>query len=286
MAAYDGRMATPAVPRPPAPHRLAGLLGRIVLQVIRPWWRIGHFSALVLALMTTRDSYRPPRRAALSRAVVGAVVPVLPWFALLSTLVTVVIVRIVLVTAQSYGLSQYALEMVVRVLVLELIPLSAAAFVALRWSIPAASALARLHREGALAHAAGPGRRAPAPSAQPGVQALRRHVLPLALAGLVSVLLLALLSGVLALVLAYLLAHGLSPWGLASYTRVVGQVFSPAVTLVFAGKTLALALAVSLLPLGSALHEPQEAGIELAGLVRLASAVLAIEVLSLLINYA
>ena len=41
------------------------------------------------------------------------------------------------VTALSYGLSRYALEMVVRVLVLELIPLSAALFAALRSRMPA-----------------------------------------------------------------------------------------------------------------------------------------------------
>ena len=56
----------------------------------------------------------------------------LPWFTALSALVSLVIIRIVLVTALSYGLSRFALEMVVRVLVLELIPLSAALFVALR----------------------------------------------------------------------------------------------------------------------------------------------------------
>lgn len=264
-------MARPIV-QPSSEHRL---IGRTIERVVRPWWRIGRFSALVLAAMTSRDSYRPPWRGGLARALVAASLPVLPWFTLLSAIVTVVIVRIVLVTAQSYGLSQYALEMVVRVLVLELIPLSAAAFVALRWSIPAASELGRLRREGRLQQLRAE-----------GIDVLRAEVLPRAQAGLVSVLLLASVSGVLALVLAYLLAHGLSPWGLEPYTRLVGQVFSPAVTLVFLGKTGALALAVALLPLGSALHEPDRAILELAGLVRLASAVLAIEVLSLLINYA
>ena len=47
--------------------------------------------------------------------------------------------RFVVVTALSYGLSKYALEMVVRVLVLELIPLTSAIFVALRCAIPNAA---------------------------------------------------------------------------------------------------------------------------------------------------
>ncbi|MBK7685030.1 MAG: ABC transporter permease [Rhodocyclaceae bacterium] len=56
----------------------------------------------------------------------------LPGFTLLSTLLSLVLIRIVIVTALSYGLSQLALEMVIRVLVLELIPLFAALYVTLR----------------------------------------------------------------------------------------------------------------------------------------------------------
>ena len=55
---------------------------------------------------------------------------------MLSALISLVLIRIVVVTALSYGLSQYALQMVIRVLVLELIPLTAALFVALRCTIP------------------------------------------------------------------------------------------------------------------------------------------------------
>ena len=50
-------------------------------------------------------------------------------FTVFSSLLGLVLIRIVVVTALSYGLSQYAVEMVVRVLVLELIPLGAALFV-------------------------------------------------------------------------------------------------------------------------------------------------------------
>src|SRR6218665_3663179 len=53
----------------------------------------------------------------------GAVVLVLPGFTVLAALISLVLTRIVVVTALSYGLSRYALEMLIRVLVLELIPL-------------------------------------------------------------------------------------------------------------------------------------------------------------------
>jgi phospholipid/cholesterol/gamma-HCH transport system permease protein len=72
----------------------------------------------------------------LSRHIYINTAPILLWFTVLCALVTVVLTRIVLVTALSYGLSQYALQVVIRVLVLELIPLTAALFVALRCTIP------------------------------------------------------------------------------------------------------------------------------------------------------
>jgi phospholipid/cholesterol/gamma-HCH transport system permease protein len=122
------------------------------------------------------------------------------------------------------------------------------------------------------------------------VHALRGDIAPRALAGIFCVLLLAAVSSAVALVLAYLMAHGLSPWALDGYTRMVGQVFSPAVALVFVLKTGALALAVSVLPIGSALHERDDidTGLtprELRGLVPMFVVILVIEVLGLVGNY-
>ena len=245
------------------------------------WWRSGwhtvHLGALVLALALSPSSYGRGRWPVIARHLVRACVPLALWFSLVSALLSVVIIRIVLVTAQSYGLSQYALEMVVRVLVLELIPLIAAMSVALRVTLPAAAELAVLRQSGALeAMRAG------------GGDALRDEVLPRALAGMFAVVLLAALSGVLCLVLAYLLAYGFSPWGVERYTRLVGSVFAPAVTLIFSIKTLAFAAAVSLIPIGSALHDSPygtPASVELQGLVRMFLAILAVEIVSLVGNY-
>jgi phospholipid/cholesterol/gamma-HCH transport system permease protein len=88
-------------------------------------------------------------------------------------------------------------------------------------------------------------------------------------------------------VLAYLLAHGFTPFALERYTRLVGQVFDPVVSLIFVLKTGALALAVSVVPIGSALHARDDdlTGLELQGLVRMFLVVLAIEVAALAGNY-
>ena len=69
------------------------------------------------------------------RHIYAAAGPGLAGFTTLMALFNVVLIRIVVVTAFAYGLSQYALNMVVRVLVLELVPLVAALFVAINYSV-------------------------------------------------------------------------------------------------------------------------------------------------------
>lgn len=281
-AAQAGQ-ANPAVQavRPGAGRRLRGVArawGRGWGRWWARWWHIVRLGTLLLALSLSVGPWRAgPQRQAISRQVWLATAPLMAGFALGSALMAVVITRIVLVTAQSYGLSQLALEMVVRVLVLELLPLGAALLVALRVALPAAVSVAQLKAEDRLQALR-----------REGVDVLGAELLPRAAGMVFAVLLLVSLNSLICLVVAYLLAHGLSPWGFDSFTRMVGRVFSPAVSLVFVLKTLAFAAAVAVVPMGSALHDPvapERSAVELSGLVRLFAALLLIEVLSLGINY-
>ena len=72
--------------------------------------------------------------------------------------------------------------------------------------------------------------------------------------------------------------------GLPAYTRMFGQVFTPAFTLVFVLKTLFSSLAVALIPTASALH-PGPGMTELGGLARMFALLLLIELVSLMGNY-
>jgi phospholipid/cholesterol/gamma-HCH transport system permease protein len=185
----------------------------------------------------------PRNRLATSRYIHASTWQVLPWFTLLAALVSLVVIRIVLVTAQSYGLSRYALEMVVRVLVLELIPLSAALFAALRAGMAFDAGAMGLARTGMPAGQA----------TEQTLRRLRRDLVPQVLANAFSVLSLAMVSSIVVLVLAYLNVYGLSPWGLGDYTRTVGRVFDPVVTLGFVFKTVLFGLAVAVIPSASIL---------------------------------
>ena len=93
---------------------------------------------------------------------------------------------------------------------------------------------------------------------------------------------------VLVLVLTYLGVYGFNLAGLAGYTRMFGQVFSPSVTMVFALKTVFFALAVALIPMAAGLHDTGERvqpDSELGGLARMFAVLLLIEVASLMGNY-
>lgn len=266
----DARGAWHPVPRAAPWQAAAGWLAG--------WWRVIHLGAMLLVLALSPSSYAARHRPQMARQLVLGTAPTLVWFTLLSAFLSVVLIRIVIVTAQSYGLSQYALEMVVRVLVLELIPLAGALFVALRYSLPAGAELVGLRRRLGLDTAAMRSR-----------AMLVGELLPRVAAGVFAVLMLAAVSCVVALVIAYVSIHGLTPWALAGYTRTVGHIFNPAVVLIFSLKTLAFSLTVALIPIASAVYDaPPGASrtrVELRALVRMFVLLLLVEIASLMGNY-
>jgi phospholipid/cholesterol/gamma-HCH transport system permease protein len=166
--------------------------------------------------------------------------------------------------------------MVVRVLVLELIPLVTALFVALRCTIPYGAEIAAMRSRGEFDSLK-----------IQGLDPLQHEVLPRVLAGAFAVLTLASMSCVVTLVLAYLSAYGFTRWGFEGYTHTVGQIFTPAVALIFLLKILLMSLAVSLIPVASVLYDAgrSRTSVEMRGLVRMFLVILLIEAASLVGNY-
>ncbi len=253
-------------------------LARAAGRWVAGWWAIARLGALLLEMALSPSSYTGDNRRTLAQQMVQDTAPVLVWFTVLTTLIGLVVIRIVLVTALSYGLTQYALEMVVRVLVLELIPLTAALFAALRCTVPNAAEVAALRTHDDWEA-----------SARAGRDPLRREVLPRVAAGLFSALLLAAVSCTVTLVVAYLSVYGPVTSGLAAYTRTVGHVFDPAVSIIFGLKIAFLAIAVALVPMAAVLEDApgrrRQASAELRGLVRMFTVILLVETASLMGNY-
>jgi phospholipid/cholesterol/gamma-HCH transport system permease protein len=257
-------------------------LNSVARQSITRGWRTISFAAIILSWALTPSSYRGENRRAIEQQIVQGTTQNLLWFTVLCALVSLVLIRIVVVTAISYGLSRYALEMVVRVLVLELIPLTAAVFVALRSTLPDGVELAELRARGELEKLR-----------VNDIDPVQREALPRVLAGVFLVLMLVAVSCITSLVIAYITIYGFTPWAFDGYTRVVGQVFSPAISIILVLKTVLFSLAVSVIPMASALydgvstslHGRSKAARELASMVRLFSVILLIELASLVGNY-
>ena len=255
------------------------LWGFAILRYLRSWWYMFHLGAIALVTALSPSTYNRANRLTTARCIHASTWQVLPWFTVLSALISLVIIRIVMVTASSYGLSRYALEMVVRVLVLELIPLSAALFAALRSGMAFDATALGLARRGL-------------PTADVNAEALRRmrrDLVPQLFANAFSVLSLAMVSSTVVLLLAYLNVYGVSPFGLQDYTRTVGRVFDPAVTFGFVLKTVMFGLAVAVIPT-AAILELQRYPRRLAssvqpGALRLLFVLLLIEGSSLALKY-
>ena len=245
---------------------------------VHGWWQIIHVGAQILVLALSPSSYRRSQRYVMARNIYLATAPLLPGFTVLSALISLIIIRIVMATTLTYGLSQYALELLIRTLVLELLPLSVALFVAVRYAMPQGKNVRDMRSRGdfdALWRAGG--------------DPARDELLPRVGAGMFAVALLAAVSCFVALVLTYLNVYGFRTWGFEGYTRSVGQVFSPVVTLIFCLKTLFFSLAVSLIPI---VFTPQMddgdfkgMNAEIKVLARLFAVILLIEVVSLVGNY-
>ena len=97
----------------------------------------------------------------------------------------------------------------------------------------------------------------------------------------------------LTLVLAYLVMYGFTPWALPGYTRVVGQIFNPAVCLILVLKVVFFSLAVAVIPLASSYYTGASSPLRwrmgaahgLADMVRMFSVILLVEAASLMGNY-
>ena len=259
-------------------HLVPAQWARGLLRWSAAWGLVVFFGAQMLVLMMSPSSYRRGQRHVMYRHLHAATAPFLPGFVAISALVSLVIIRIVVATASSYGLSQYALDVLTRTLVIELLPLLVALFVALRYTMPGGEEVAALRAQGklmALWRAGGD------PS--------RDALLPRVVAGVFAVALLAALSCLLALVLTYLTVYGFTTWGFVDYSRSVGQVFNPEVTLIFALKALFFSLAVAILPIAPLTrHGSGDSARKLdniAQLGRVFSLLLMIEVISLVGNY-
>jgi phospholipid/cholesterol/gamma-HCH transport system permease protein len=252
--------------------------GEIILRP-RSWRRLLRFAGFATIAALSPSTYGPAARAIAVRQIYLTAWTVLPGYLAFSALLSLVLIEIVHSTAHAYGLSQYALELVLRVLVLELIPLLTALFVALRSGAAIGAEIALMRVSGELEE-----------HADAGAGPLQGELVPRIAGAALSVFSLTILSSALALYLAYALFYGTSSSGFVVFTRVVGHVFDIPILAGLMLKCLLFGLAVALIPLATGL-EAERGEVRtvpaavLAGLMKLFLVIGLIEVLSLMIKY-
>jgi phospholipid/cholesterol/gamma-HCH transport system permease protein len=259
-------------------HDFVTRTGGGLLAWLKPWLAIFRFAGVAIVEALSPSIYNSATRSVVHKQIYFTAWQILPRFTLFSALFSFVLIQIVVMTARDYGLAGYALEVTIRMLVLEMLPLMTALFVALRSGAATATevALMNIHNEIRAMEEA-------------GVDPLRFELIPRVIGGSISVLALTAVSSALALLLAYLAVYGFQYWSLPEFARVVANIFDPVSVIVLWGKVLAFGLAVTVIPITEALAAPQKLFFApiavLRGMVRLFFVLMLIEVLSLALKY-
>ncbi len=245
----------------------------------RSWRRILRFAGFATVAALSPSAYGPAARAIAVKQIYLTAWQALPRYLLLGGLLSLILIEIVGTSARAYGLGQHALELTLRVLVLELIPLLTVLFVALRSGAAVGAEIALMCVSGELED-----------SEEAGASPLHGELVPRIAAGALSVASLTTLGCALAMLLAYLVFYGFSPAGFAQYTRIVGNVFDAPALAGFLLKCLLFGLAVALIPIATGLEAERGKARSapfavLAGLVKLFVVIMAIEVLALVVKY-
>lgn len=248
------------------------------LAWFRAWGRAGLFAFAAAAAALSFSAYTPRTRALAMRQLYYGAWQVLPGFTLFAALLSLVVIQITISLARGYGLAQFALELVFRAVVLELVPLLTALYVALRSGAAIVTEVAMMRISGELdelfaAH----------------IDPYEREFVPRIAAAAISVFALTIVSCSVVMVVAYLVMYGNSPWGFPEFTRTVALVFSPGALAGLMFKGFAFGAVVAVIPIAAGLEatrDPKSAPLAvMGGMVRLFAALALIELVSLAVKY-
>jgi phospholipid/cholesterol/gamma-HCH transport system permease protein len=246
----------------------------------RAWVALARFGGAALRDALSPSTYNSATREVVARQIYFTGWQILPWFTAFIAVLSLVVTQILSDAARSLGIFDYAFQLSLRALVLDIVPLLTALFVALRTGAAMATevALMRIRNElGAMERM--------------GLDPMRLELVPRVIGGTVSLLALTAASVGVSLLCAHLVVTGFEPWAThdADLHRVVADVLSPGALFALWAKVLAFGLAVTIIPIAESLNAPRRvfhAPIAvLNGMVRLFFALMVIEVLVLALQY-
>lgn len=246
------------------------------------WFTVAYGMAVFLGraglLLLDRATWNRATFDVVVKQVYFTAVQILYAFLGYALVISWLIISIILSTARDFGLAEFASEMTIRVLVLELLPFLTALFIALRSgsAINTEVALMQVSNElDALAHCK--------------VPPMQFEFLPRLIGGVISVVTLSGLAGLLALLMGYLAIYGLTPAGFDPYTQTIAKIFDFQIVAGLVAKCALFGLAVTLIPVTAGLETPKKLFMVpvsvLRGMMRVFLAIVAIEVVSLALKY-
>jgi phospholipid/cholesterol/gamma-HCH transport system permease protein len=246
----------------------------------RSWRRLLRFAGLATVAALSPSAYGPQARAVAVRQIYLTAWRILPGYLVVAAALSLLLIEVVVVSARRYGVAQYSLELVLRVLVLEVVPLMTALFVALRSGAAIGAEIALMSVRGELGDAE-----------EADASPLHAELVPRNAGAAMSVLSLTTLGCVTAVWLSYVVFYGFTPAGLPEFTRIVSNVFDGMELLVFALKCMLFGLAVATIPAATGLEAERGVikslpAVVLGGLIKLFFAIVTIEVASLMVKYA
>ena len=251
---------------------------RAALAWFRAWGRAGRFAFAAAAAALSPSAYSARTRALAMKQVYFGAWQVLPGFTLFAALLSLVVIQITISLAWGYGLAQFALELVFRAVVLELVPFLTALYVALRSGAAIVTEVALMRMSGELDELRAA-----------DIDPYEREFVPRIAASAISVFALTIVSSSVVMGITYLVAYGASPWGFAEYTRTVARVFSPGALAGFMFKSFVFGAAVAVIPIAAGLDATRnEKSVPVAvmgGMVRLFVVLALIELVALAVKY-
>ena len=245
----------------------------------RSWRRLLRFAGFATVAALSPSGYGPLARAVAVRQIYLTAWKILPGYLATAALLSLLLIEMVMISARKYGVTQYSLELVLQVLVLEVVPLLTALFVALRSGAAIGAEIALLSVRGELDDAG-----------EADTSPLHAELVPRIAGAALSVAALTSLGCLIAVLLSYVVFYGFTPAGLTEFTRVVANVFDGMELIAFGVKCLLFGLAVAIIPAATGLEAERGVmksvpAVVLGGLIKLFFAILAIEVAILVVKY-
>jgi phospholipid/cholesterol/gamma-HCH transport system permease protein len=246
----------------------------------RSWRRVLRFAGLATVAALSPSTYSARAREVAVRQIYFTAWQILPGYAAATALLSLLLIEVVVASARKYGIEHYSLELVLSVLVLEVVPLMTALFVALRSG-------AAIGAEIALASVRGELDDREEAEASP----LHAELVPRIAGAALSVASLMTLGCAITVWLTYAEFYGFTTAGLPEFTRIVSIVFDGVELAVFCLKCLLFGLAVAIIPAATGLEAERGVmkslpAVVLGGLIKLFFAIIVIEVASLVVKYA